>query len=189
MKTIAIVGGIGSGKSVVANIIKSLGYDVYDCDSRAKYLMDCTDEIKRQLITKISPNTVTQNNQIDRPTLAKIVFNNSQKLTVLNRIVHHAVLDDFCNWRENLPNDKCLVETSILYESGLHKLVNQVWEVTAPIDLRISRVMCRNNMSRADVEARIKSQPTQPAILPTTQIINDDKTPILPQIENLIHRL
>lgn len=182
---IAITGGIGSGKSVVANILSIMGYDVYDCDSRAKSLMDNSPEIKRRIAGEISADAVV-GDAICRERLSAIVFNNSDALAILNGIVHSAVRDDIAAWLGCIDGD-AWIETAILYESGLHNLVDDVWEVVAPRELRIERVMARNNMKYEDVVARIKSQGFQPQErVRTYEIINDNCEPILPQINALL---
>lgn len=187
MITIALTGGIGSGKSVVSKIIASLGYNVYDCDSRAKILMDCNDDIKNQIAALISQDVITPENQINRPLLANIVFNNPLLLKTLNKVVHTEVINDFIKWRSSLSHNICWVETAILYESNLHQVVNYAWNIISPIDIRIKRVMQRNNMSEEDVISRINSQKmTNSDLIPTINIVNDDITPILPQIEAII---
>ncbi len=187
MITIALTGGIGCGKSVVSKIITALGYNVYDCDSHAKTLMDCSDDIKNQLYKLISSDVITSENQINRPILANIVFNNPQKLKILNNIVHSEVIKDFTRWRNSLNQNICWIETAILYESNLHREVNFAWNIISPINIRIKRVMQRNNMSEEDVISRINSQNmTNLGLVPTINIINDDITPILPQIESII---
>lgn len=186
-RVIAIIGGIGVGKTVVSTVLSKLGYSIYDCDSNAKRLMDNSDAIKRDIAFQIS-NEAIVNNQIDRKVLASIVFNDEHKLEKLNKITHSAVKDDIIQWIGNSNDSIKFIETAILYQSGLDKIVDEVWEVTAPMELRISRVMSRNNISRQDVISRINSQLIEienphPNI---KQIVNDLYTPIIPQILKLI---
>ena len=90
MRIIAISGGIGSGKSVVSRMVSVMGWRVYDCDSRARRLMDTSDEIKRRIASEISDSCITQDNEIDRQCLSGLVFNDAMALDVLNKIVHGA---------------------------------------------------------------------------------------------------
>lgn len=187
-KVIAITGGIGVGKSVVCNILKHLGYNIYDCDNNAKKLMDNSLTIKQRLAQEISPNVII-NGQIDRVVLSNIVFNDKNALNKLNDIVHQEVLNDISFWIKESKNTTLFIETAILYQSGLNNIVDEVWDVTAPRELRISRVMHRNNISKKDVEARIKSQcidikKPHPNI---KEIINDNYIAILPQILKLLY--
>ena len=187
---IAITGGIGSGKSVVSKILMKLGYPVYDCDSRAKSIMDSSEAIKTALRDEISPDVITADNSIDRKRLSQIVFSDSTKLAKLNGIVHSAVRDDILSWI----SDKKIsfVETAILYESGLDRMVNQVWQVVAPPELRIERVMKRNGMTEQQIRARIEAQDGyEPERLHGSirQIVNDSVEPLIPQILRLTDSL
>lgn len=186
---IAISGGIGSGKSVICNILNILGYKIYDCDSMAKYIMDNSDAIKNSIASEISPKAITTTRDIDRKALAEIVFNDSTKLNILNNIVHSSIKNDIIKWRANNSNQELLfIETAILYQSGLDKVVSEVWEVDAPVNIRIKRVMDRNHNSKDEVIARINSQQIPNVELhPNTHIIiNDNSTPIIPQIQQLL---
>ena len=186
---IAITGGIGSGKSVVSSILRVCGYKVYDCDLNAKLLMDNSNEIKRVISKRIDSSVITPQGDINRTLLSSIVFGEQSKLQILNKIVHGAVRADIIKWRDaNEGYPYLFVETAILYQSGLDAIVDEVWDVTAPQEVRIERVMRRNNFSREQVEARINSQNYNPQnIHPDTKtIVNDDVSPLLPQILTLL---
>lgn len=185
----AITGGIGAGKSVVSRVLRAMGYDVFDCDSEAKIIMDSDDEIKRRLHNEISPQAVRPDGTIDRGHISSIVFSDPQKLTALNAIVHEAVRHRISEWqKESHLADRLFVETAILYQSGLDSMVDDVWEVVAPEEIRILRVMERNNCDRQAVIERILSQTFLPAVPhPAVHIIdNDGFTPVLPQILALL---
>ncbi len=185
----AITGGIGAGKSVVSRILRTLGYEVFDCDIEARRLMDADPEIKRRLKEEISPETVTDNGTIDRRRLSEIVFADKSMLEKLNAIVHASVRDDIDRWRSHPERtNRLFVETAILYESGLDRMVDDVWCVTAPEDIRIARVIARNNCSEDDVRARIESQNFIPAHPHPNvfDIINDGFEPVLPRVLSLL---
>lgn len=184
-RIVAITGGIGSGKSIVSEVLKSMGYYVYDCDTNAKALMDRDNDIKLRIKAEIHYNVIDSNGNIDRPFLSSIVFNNPDKLKILNGIVHDAVRKDIRCWIEKHYNASILfIETAILFESGLDAEVNEVWKVTAPTDLRIRRVCERNGMSHEQVNARIASQTSEECRLHSNTfiIVNDGKTSLLKQI-------
>lgn len=184
-RIIAITGGIGAGKSVVCRMLRSMGYPVYDCDIEARILMDRSVEIKRSIAEKISPNAITKDGKICRPTLSTCVFSNSEKLKTLNDIVHGAVREHFSRWVDKQTASTLFVETAILYESGMDKMVNEVWEVTAPREVRIQRVMERNAMTREQVEQRISNQSLQSN--PSHRILlNDGHHTIISQIIKLL---
>lgn len=188
MKRIAIVGGIGSGKSVVSRLLSLMGYPVYDCDSNAKRLMDESEAIHRGLVDIFGPREVTPDG-IDRAYIASIAFNDAEKLSRLNALVHPAVLHDFDSWAQR-NGGTVFVETAILAESGMSKSVDAVWSVEAPLEIRVERVMARNAMSREDVLRRISSQAaTIPDEIPSvTHLTNDGRHALIPQIVAAIRR-
>lgn len=187
-KIIGITGGIGSGKSVVSRILRCLDYYVYDCDIQAKIIMDNSDEIKNKLCEYISKEAV-KNGNINRLLISKIVFEDKNKLAKLNEIVHQSVLSDIKEKSANY--EYFFFETAILYQSGFDKICNSVWEVTAPLETRIKRVMDRNAFQRKQVIDRINSQSytTNTPHKNVVQILNDDLNPILPAILSLLKNI
>lgn len=182
---IALTGGIGAGKSVLSRVLRCLGYEVFDCDSEAKALMDRDDVIKARLAAEIAPEVIS-GGKINRKILAEIVFADADRLSALNAIVHSAVKEHLQRWRNGRDASVAFVETAILFESGLNRLVDAEWYVTAPPDIRIRRVMARNGLTATEVRRRIDSQaftpsPDEPRP-PRTVFVNDDRTPLLPQI-------
>lgn len=187
---VAITGGIGSGKSVVSRIVAVMGMMVYDCDSRAKRLMDTSDEIKKRIASEISEGCITDDNRIDRSRLSKCVFNDAAALTTLNMIVHGAVREDFRLWCcRHAAEHVLFVETAILYQSGMDSMVDEVWEVTASEQVRIARVMERNNLSASEVKARIMSQDAYVPVRKHPRVVhidNNGDVALLPQILNAV---
>lgn len=186
---IVITGGIGSGKSMVSRILRVIGYDVYDCDSRAKAIMGADSEIKRVISDDICADAVVDGS-INRQRLAEVVFANESLLERLNKVVHSAVRKDIAKWAEL--HSPAFVETAIMYQSGLDRMASQVWEVTAPKYLRIERVMLRSNLTREAVEQRIS---VQDSFIPESkhhsvvEVINDGTVALLPQVEQLLNQL
>lgn len=189
-KLIAITGGIGAGKSVVSEILRALGYEVYDCDSRAKKNMDESLPIKQAIAEEICRDAITAGWDIDRKRLAEAVFADADKLERLNALVHEAVRNDIRQWSRG--RDLAFVETAILYQSGLDAMADAVWEVDAPVGLRIDRVMERSGLSRRQVESRIDAQSGFVAgrcHSHVVRITNDGCSPLLPRIEGLLASL
>ncbi|MFG6384991.1 MAG: dephospho-CoA kinase [Muribaculaceae bacterium] len=188
-RLIAICGGIGSGKSVVSEILRSLGYEVYDCDSRAKQIMDSDLYIHERLCAEIHPESVVDG-VIDRKLISEVVFGNPEALARLNDIVHRAVKADIERWAYEHATDNAVkfVETAIPVSSGMVSMVNDIWEVTAPYNVRIERVKKRNGMSEAQIVARMKSQEVESLdSIPHQRIINSPDCAILPQIHCLLN--
>lgn len=187
---IAVTGGIGSGKSIVSNVLRHLGYPVYDCDVEARRLMDSSSEIRDKIAARIDSNCIVDG-CIDRRRLAAIVFADPEALASLNGIVHGAVRAHLDDWRAS-QRGLCFVETAILYQSHIDRMVDSVWEVIAPVGLRVSRVMARSGLTSTEVKARINSQESyrpdrsHPLV---HHIINDDITPVLPRVERLLGKI
>lgn len=157
VKVIGLTGGIGSGKTTIANFFKEKGVPVYIADDEAKKVMQSIEIIDQ--IKSVFGETLFENNVLNRAKLAETVFNNADKLAQLNAIVHPAVKKDFENWLQQHKNDQYVVyEAAILFESGRYKECDYIVTVTAPIEVRIERVMKRDNTTREQVLSRMKMQ-------------------------------
>lgn len=190
MKLIAITGGIGSGKSVVARLVGVMGYQVYDCDSRAKALMAEDARVRNQLIDTFGKETYIEDGSINRQYLAAVAFANDESLARLNDIVHPATACDLSYWAEHqAANGATLafVETALLRTSGLDKMVDEVWHVTAPDNVRVARVISRSELTEQEVQERMAAQANEVCIgSGENVIVNDGNKAILPQVLNLI---
>ena len=185
-RLVAITGGIGSGKSVVSAILRIMGYSVYDCDSRAKNLMNTNKDIKNDLISSFGVDCISEDGKINAQYISSIVFKDKTALLKINSIVHPRVKDDIL--LEYLNNQGVMfVETAILLQSNLLDIIDDVWLVDAPENVRVKRVMLRNSMSADEVRRRIKSQSGQDysTLKNLCPIINDGVSAILPQIISL----
>ena len=156
-KVIGLTGGIGSGKSTIANFFKEFGVPVYIADDQAKKIMQ-TDEIVRAIKTTFGAE-LFENHVLNRAKLAEIVFKDAEKLAQLNSIVHPAVKKDFDLWLTQNNNYQFVIyEAAILFESGRYKDCDIIITVTAPEEVRINRVLKRDNTTREHVLSRIKMQ-------------------------------
>lgn len=158
MKLVAITGGIGSGKSVVSHLLTLLGYSVYDCDSRAKLLMNRSEDVKRELHEAFGDDVITPQGMVNRDVLSKIIFGNAEALKTVNSIVHPRVVAEIMSLAGKCNDEYFFFETALPQESGLDKLADAVWLVTAPVETRIERVIKRSGLTREQVMARIASQ-------------------------------
>ncbi|MBV2195898.1 MAG: dephospho-CoA kinase [Flavobacterium sp.] len=157
-KIIGLTGGIGSGKSTVANYIASKGIPVYIADDEAKRLMEL-DEAKQKIQSLFSESIFNKDQTLNRKRIAELVFNNPSKLQELNAVVHPLVHQHFKNWvkeHENFPF--VIKEVAILFETGGNKQCDKVILITAPEDLRIERACNRDNVDRETVLNRMKNQ-------------------------------
>jgi dephospho-CoA kinase len=156
-KIIGLTGGIGSGKTTIANYFSTLGIPVYIADDEAKKLMESSevkDSIKEKFGESIFDNTI-----LNRAKLAEIVFADSGKLDQLNAIVHPAVRNHFKKWLLNHEASPFVIyEAAILFESGNYKNCDYIITVTAPLESRIQRVIERDKTNREQVLKRINAQ-------------------------------
>ncbi|MBE6309489.1 MAG: dephospho-CoA kinase [Bacteroidales bacterium] len=190
-RLIAIAGGIGSGKSVVSSIIRILGYKVYDCDSEAKRLMNTNTAIQGELVENFGPQSVLNDGTINKKYISSVVFGNEDALNKLNSIVHPRVKDDIVNQAKCVMQSIMFVETAILLQSNLFDIIDDVWVVEAPENVRINRVMKRNAMCEEDVIKRIKAQDGQDynTLKSVKTIVNDGVAPLFPQVEKLVKEI
>lgn len=154
---IGITGGIGSGKSTVAKIIEVLGFPVYYSDHEAKMLMNSSDEIREELNNHFGIDFYSEG-QLNRKLLADKIFQNKEELNFVNQLVHPLVRQDFYLWSERQSSKIVFQESALLFETGNEKNFSATILVTASDELRIQRVMKRDNCSRASVLERMKNQ-------------------------------
>lgn len=161
MLVVGLTGGIGSGKSTVASFFNELGIPIYYADVEAKKLMLTSKIIRRKLIDRFG-NNVYQNNKLNKVLLAKLIFTNKENLQFVNSIVHPKVTQHFNRWikkKEKTTHIKYIIqENAILFENGSNKYFDKIITVTAPIELKIKRVVKRDNSTKKDVLDRMKNQ-------------------------------
>ncbi len=157
MIVVGLTGGIGSGKTTVANFFKDLGVPVYFADEEAKKLMHTSKEIKQQLIAAFGKETFTNGN-LNRSYLASIVFNDSSKLQKLNSIVHPEVAKHFLSWVQKQQAPYVIQENAILYENNTASNFDVIITVTSPIGEKIDRVVKRDATTKKEVLARMNKQ-------------------------------
>lgn len=188
---VGITGGIGVGKTFVAKIFKTIGMPVYDADTEAKKLMKFHPDIKENLIREFGENTYTNEGELDNKYLAKLVFNNTEKLNKLNAIVHPVVIQHGREWGERQKTKYSLKEAALLFESGSYRDLDYTILVTAPLDVRIERVMERDRVDREAVLQRIaKQMPEEQKLkLADFTIVNDGIKALLPQIMEIHKKL
>lgn len=196
---IALTGGIGSGKSVVARLLRVMGYTVYDCDDRAKHVMTADPLLRQQLIQLFGPEAYIdaaeqgQPPQLNRTYLSSRIFGDASLLSAMNACVHPAVARDLmAQYNERQDSGKpFFFESAILFESGFDRLVppDQVWTVSAPLEIRIARAMKRDAAPRAKVQARIESQMPQAVKEQRADavIVNDDRHSVIQQVQQLLN--
>ena len=183
MLKIGLTGGIGSGKTTVAQIFEALSVPVYYADQAAKDLMNQDPELKKKIISAFGPATY-KDGILDRSYLGTMVFADAEKLAVLNSFVHPATLRDAAEWMKNQKTPYAIKEAALIFETGLESFLDYVIGVTAPEALRIDRVMMRDQTSAENVLKRIRQQMDESEKMSRCDfvIVNDDSQAILPQV-------
>ncbi|MCF8714607.1 dephospho-CoA kinase [Joostella atrarenae] len=154
---VGLTGGIGSGKSTVASLFKKLDVPVFIADVEAKSLMETNNDVRKRIIDLFGENAY-DHNLPNRKYIADIVFADPEKLKKLNAIIHPAVGAHFKDWYENQEAAYVIKEVAILFETGGDKQCDLVITVTAPKEVRLQRVLKRDNTTREEVEARMNNQ-------------------------------
>jgi dephospho-CoA kinase len=190
MQKIGITGGIGSGKSYVSRIIKSMGFPIYHSDESAKLLMESNPEIKEGLLLLFG-DFIYVKGELNKKKLAELIFESPELREKVNAIVHPIVRADFAQWASNQSQEIVFNEAAILFETGAHTNFDATILVIAPEAIRIDRVMKRENCSRALVLKRMDSQwsDEQKKALTPYHIENDNQAPLLIKIESCIAQL
>jgi len=192
MRRIGLTGGIGSGKTTVAGIFESLHVPVYYSDDRAKELMTVDIDLIEAVKKEFGEDTYTDG-VLNRKALADIVFSDPARLKALNALVHPAVGRDFRAWCEGIETESeyVLKEAAIIFETGGHRFLDEVILVSAPEDLRVSRVMARDEVDEAAVRARMARQWSEEDKLKLADqvILNDGSISLIEQVVELHHEL
>lgn len=164
---IGITGGIGSGKSSAAHILKQRGYSVISADDVARFVMEHDENVRWQLLVEFGDKIYHKSGELNREQIAEIVFNskNKEKLKRLNAIVHPRTLDKILDLAEGLEEKgekHIFIEIALLYEAGLDDAFDYITAVFAPIETRLQRIRERNpDWSEEHIQERIKEQADQ----------------------------
>ncbi|MDR0939460.1 MAG: dephospho-CoA kinase [Mediterranea sp.] len=188
---IGITGGIGSGKSVVARLLETMGVPVYISDVEAKRLTQSDQRIRQELTALVGDEVYLPDGQLNRLLLAKYLFGDQARAGAVNAIIHPQVKEDFRRWAGQRPDgsrDLVAMESAILIESGFRDEVDLLVTVYAPLDLRIRRATSRDGASREQVLARVEAQmdDDEKRALADFVIQNDGKAALIPQVLRLI---
>lgn len=190
MIKIGITGGIGSGKSVVAQLLSVHGIPVYIADDESKKLTNTSPVIRERLIHLFGPDIYTPEG-LNKPALAKAIFGNKDLLLQVNQIIHPEVNKHFLTWSEHQQQHGCAIESAILFESGFNKIVDVSLMVYAPFEIRIQRALQRDHSTEEALRKRIESQVSdeEKKLWADYIITNDGKQPLLPQVEKFLSQI
>jgi len=192
MLKVAITGGIGSGKSLVCSIFEKLNVPIFYADPEAKELMNTDIGIREKMLNSFGFDIFDDNFQLNRSKLAAIIFNNKDALSTINSIVHPVVRKEFNSWAGQQHSPYVILESAIILESELVNDFDKIITVSAPLEVRIERVMKRDHVDREAVIERIKNQMDEDLRCEKSDyiIVNDGKEiMVLPQIINIHNSL
>ena len=183
---VGVTGGIGSGKSTVAHIFNALGVPVYNSDIRSKELLNTNSELKSRLIEQFGEEIYTSSG-VDRKHFASIIFKDNKLLEISNSIIHPYVKKDFEDWVSAQSFTYSIKESAILFETAIYKQLDKIVLVTAPEELRIKRVVERDQTPEEVVLERIKNQWEDAKKIPLADftILNNETELLLPQVLNI----
>lgn len=159
MKVIGLTGNSGCGKGAVASVMAEQGALILDCDKIAHENMMPWGAAYSDIVTAFGKDILKSDGEIDRKVLGSVVFNDRDKLELLNTVTHKYITEEVKR-RIGLNEDKkCIViDAPLLIEAGLDKICDRIWAVYAPLETRIKRVMSRDNIDRESVILRFKNQ-------------------------------
>ncbi|MDI9337154.1 MAG: dephospho-CoA kinase [Alphaproteobacteria bacterium] len=182
MLVVGLTGLIGSGKSLVASVFKSIGIPVFSSDEEAKIIM-LQPEIRNAMVEYFGEESYCQN-QLNRIFIANKIYSNSNHLEFVNKLVHPATAKVFQKWKSKHTTKYVIKETAILFESIASQDIDKSIGVFCPQDLCLARIIKRNQLTSAEAQARIKNQidPNIKMKLCDFVIDNSEQVLILPQI-------
>ncbi len=186
---IGLTGGIGAGKSVVARVLRTKGLGVYDCDLRAKILMEESQELREALKGRFGTECYCEDNTLNRAFLSKRIFSSDEERKWLNALVHEAVRKDLGEWCGNRGDEVKFVESAILHTSGLDSVCSSIWLVMAPIEMRFQRALRRGGIDGENIRARMKAQEDEFKSLPVSKVEildNSGMSSLLSRIDSLL---
>lgn len=192
MMKIGITGGIGSGKSIVCEVFKLLGSSVFHADSVARDLQQSDHRIRTALIDLFGEQIYNPDGFLDRKKLAGMIFNDKELIEKVNQVIHPAVREHFIKWTNNHTNDAyILYEAAILFETGYYKDLDLNILVMADENIRIKRVMQRDNIPEEVVRQRMNNQMSDQEKIGMADYIfeNNEKKLLIPQIIELDKKL
>ena len=189
VKKIGITGGIGSGKSVVSDLLRLQGVPVYNADTASKSLL-VTDEKLISSLKVLLGEDIYQGGVLDKKRMASLIFSDKELLEKVNALIHPAVIADFERWANRQKASLLACESALIFESQMNTLFDAVVMVYAPESVRLRRAMLRDTATEEQVKARIQNQLSDEVKKSISDyvIVNDDKQALLPQLKELLAR-
>jgi dephospho-CoA kinase len=187
---IGLTGGIGSGKTIVSKLFEMFGAKVFYSDECAKSLY-FKNEIKQQIIKLLGKEAYLNDNTLNKKYISNTIFTNTDLLARLNKIIHPAVAEEFKHFAKSNEGALIIKESALLFETGLFKQLDKTILVTTPLDLRIARIMERDNLTKEQVILKMKSQMSDEEKLKLADFVinNNEKDFLITQSLSIFHQL
>lgn len=193
MIKIGITGGIGSGKSTVCKVFETFGIPIFYADTVAKEIMVSDPILIAGIKNAFGTKSYNSEGKLNNQHIAGIVFNNSTELAKLNKLVHPAVFRAFDEWLAGVPEYTRYIikEAALLFESGSYKMCDKSILVTAPLEVKLQRVMERDGTSEAQVQARMDKQMSDEEKVKMADFLikNDESQSVILQVMELHHQI
>ncbi len=192
MLKVGITGGIGTGKSIVCNLFAVLGVPIYNADMQAKALVIANQNLKNAIIAAFGAAAYLPNGEYNRKHISEIVFNDSQALATLNKIIHPYVFQDFDDWCAIQQHEAYIVkEAALMIESGSHLQNDYNILVTAPLAQRLKNIAKRDGLLPAQIDKIIANQLPESEKVPFADFIiqNDESHSLIEQVLAIHHQL
>ena len=189
MYCVGLTGGSGSGKSTVARILETLGIPVYYADDAAKTIMNTDAGLRQQIIQHFGEASYAEG-QLQRKYLADIVFNEPEKLALLNSLIHPVTIRHSEQWFRRQSAPYAVREAALLFESGASENLEFIIGVYAPKQLRMQRVIKRDGLTTEEIQKRMNRQINEEMKMKLCDAVirNDEQQLMIPQVME-IHRL
>lgn len=193
MLRVGLTGGIGSGKTTVAAIFEVLGIPVSFADREARRVMNEDPELRQQIITRFGPQAYSDDGTLNRSWMAAQVFNNPEKLMILNSLVHPATIREGERWMQAQTGSApyAIREAALIFETRAAGHLDFIIGVYAPATVRIHRTMQRDGLTREEVRQRMRNQIDEEIKMRLCDAVvrNDEQEALLPQVLTLHERL
>lgn len=186
MLKVGITGGIGSGKTWVCRVFQHLGVPLFNADEEVKNLYQTDETLKGLLITEFGNSAYTPSGDFNKAFFRGILVD-SNKRESLNQIVHPLVFKRFEEWSSEQKSPYVIKEAAILFESGADKTVDKSIGVFAPLEIRMERVIARDNRTREEIQTIMNMQLSDDALKSKVDytIINDNERSVIDQVRAL----
>lgn len=191
MLRVGLTGGIGSGKTTVARIFEVMGIPVYYADLEARRLMNEDPTLRSGIIDAFGKEAYDSDGKLDRPYIASIVFNQPDKLSLLNSLTHPATIRDAERWMKDQSTPYAIKEAALIFESGSDQYLDFVIGVQSPLALRINRIIVRDKITEDEVMIRMRRQMNEEEKMKKCDmvVVNDEESFLIPQVLKIHEQL